>query len=44
MSMQQVRTKEIYEDTVGILLGGLMEGFNASVLAYGATSCGKTFT
>jgi kinesin family protein 18/19 len=26
------------------LIDGLLEGYNASVLAYGATSCGKTFT
>ncbi|KAG4305269.1 hypothetical protein PORY_001439 [Pneumocystis oryctolagi] len=38
-------TQEIvYENTVKPLLDGILEGYNATVFAYGATGCGKTHT
>ena len=42
--IQNVKTKVIYDDLVTILLDGVMDGYNATVLAYGATGCGKTYT
>ncbi len=36
--------KTIYEYTTKHLLLGLLEGFNATVFAYGATGSGKTYT
>ncbi|EAR82018.2 kinesin motor catalytic domain protein (macronuclear) [Tetrahymena thermophila SB210] len=35
---------EIYEKTSNFLLDGVIEGFNATVFAYGATGAGKTYT
>ncbi|KAH6669517.1 P-loop containing nucleoside triphosphate hydrolase protein [Halenospora varia] len=35
---------EVYEDTTKGLLDSVLEGFNATVFAYGATGCGKTHT
>ncbi|KAG4303418.1 hypothetical protein PCANB_000277 [Pneumocystis canis] len=38
-------TQEIvYENTTKPLLDGILEGYNATVFAYGATGCGKTHT
>ncbi|KAG5440754.1 hypothetical protein PCK2_000190, partial [Pneumocystis canis] len=38
-------TQEIvYENTAKPLLDGILEGYNATVFAYGATGCGKTHT
>lgn len=37
-------TAEVYARTTRFLVGGVMEGFNATVFAYGATGSGKTFT
>ena len=37
-------TAEVYARTTKFLVGGVMEGFNATVFAYGATGSGKTFT
>ena len=34
----------IYEYTTKNLLSGVIEGFNATVFAYGATGSGKTYT
>ncbi|TFK74429.1 kinesin-like protein [Pluteus cervinus] len=34
----------VYEATAQPLLKGLLEGYNATVFAYGATGCGKTHT
>ncbi|KTW31950.1 uncharacterized protein T551_00633 [Pneumocystis jirovecii RU7] len=34
----------VYESTVKPLLDGILEGYNATVFAYGATGCGKTHT
>ena len=36
--------QEIYTKTTKPLLEGIVEGFNATVFAYGATGSGKTYT
>ncbi|KAJ3176613.1 kinesin-like protein Klp5 [Geranomyces variabilis] len=36
--------QEVYEGTAKPLLDGVLNGFNATVFAYGATGCGKTHT
>lgn len=36
--------EEVFDHTAKPLLGGLFDGFNATVFAYGATGCGKTHT
>lgn len=36
--------EEVYSKTTKFLLQGVLEGYNATVLAYGATGCGKTYT
>ncbi|GJJ07448.1 hypothetical protein Clacol_001650 [Clathrus columnatus] len=36
--------RDVFEETAKPLLDGLFEGFNATVFAYGATGCGKTYT
>lgn len=35
---------DVFEGTTRPLLDGILNGFNASVFAYGATGCGKTHT
>jgi kinesin family protein 18/19 len=35
---------DIYESTAKPLLDNVLEGYNATVFAYGATGCGKTHT
>ncbi|KAG8960479.1 kinesin-like protein Klp5 [Tulasnella sp. 419] len=35
---------DVFENTTKPLLDGLLDGFNATVFAYGATGCGKTHT
>ena len=35
---------EVYESTTRSLLDSVLDGFNATVFAYGATGCGKTHT
>lgn len=35
---------DVYESTTKTLLDSVMDGFNATVFAYGATGCGKTHT
>jgi kinesin family protein 18/19 len=35
---------EVYHDTARNLLEGVMDGYNATVFAYGATGAGKTYT
>jgi len=37
-------TREVYEMTTRSLISGVLEGFNATVFAYGATGAGKTHT
>ncbi|KAJ2030861.1 tubulin-dependent ATPase kip3 [Coemansia sp. S610] len=36
--------RDIYEGTTRGLLDSVMHGYNATVFAYGATGCGKTYT
>lgn len=36
--------KEIFESTTKFLVEGILEGYNATVFAYGATGAGKTYT
>ncbi|KAJ2162501.1 tubulin-dependent ATPase kip3 [Coemansia sp. RSA 552] len=36
--------REVYEGTTRGLLDSVMSGYNATVFAYGATGCGKTYT
>ncbi|KAM3160407.1 Kinesin-like protein [Lachancea thermotolerans] len=36
--------EEVYEATTRPLLDSVLDGFNSTVFAYGATGCGKTYT
>lgn len=36
--------EEVYEHTTKHLMDGILDGFNSTVFAYGATGCGKTHT
>lgn len=36
--------QEVFERTAAPLLDGVLDGYNATVFAYGATGCGKTHT
>lgn len=36
--------EDVYEDTTSSLIDSVIEGYNATVFAYGATGCGKTYT
>ena len=38
------KTEDIYCEIVRPIVDGVLEGYNGTVLAYGQTSCGKTFT
>ncbi|KAK0206737.1 kinesin-like protein [Desarmillaria ectypa] len=40
----EARQQHVYEATSQPLLKGLLDGYNATVFAYGATGCGKTHT
>jgi kinesin family protein 18/19 len=40
----KVSQVEVYEGTTKPLLDSVMDGYNATVFAYGATGCGKTHT
>ncbi|CCM01719.1 uncharacterized protein FIBRA_03784 [Fibroporia radiculosa] len=40
----QANQQGIYRDTAKPLLKNLLDGFNATIFAYGATGCGKTHT
>ncbi|EKM80463.1 hypothetical protein AGABI1DRAFT_73694 [Agaricus bisporus var. burnettii JB137-S8] len=40
----EARQTEVYESTSQPLLARLLDGYNATVFAYGATGCGKTHT
>jgi hypothetical protein len=35
---------DVYESTTKPLLDSVLDGYNATVFAYGATGCGKTHT
>ncbi|KAG8860509.1 kinesin-like protein Klp5 [Tulasnella sp. 330] len=41
---ESARQIDVFEKTTKPLLDGLLDGFNATVFAYGATGCGKTHT
>ncbi len=41
---QDTPQKEIFEKTTRHLVEGILEGYNATVFAYGATGAGKTYT
>ncbi|KAG9103054.1 kinesin-like protein Klp5 [Ceratobasidium sp. 370] len=41
---QDAQQIDVFEGTTKKLLNGLLDGFNATVFAYGATGCGKTHT
>jgi hypothetical protein len=41
---EEITQKEIYEYTTEKLINKVMEGFNATVFAFGATGSGKTYT
>lgn len=41
---QNASQGEVYESTTRSLLDNVLEGYNATVFAYGATGCGKTHT
>jgi kinesin family protein 18/19 len=36
--------QKVYDNTTKFLLAGILQGFNATVFAYGATGAGKTYT
>ncbi|KAK7470922.1 tubulin-dependent ATPase kip3 [Stygiomarasmius scandens] len=40
----EAHQQDVYEGTAQPLLRGLLDGYNATVFAYGATGCGKTHT
>ncbi|KAI0921236.1 hypothetical protein AcW2_006272 [Taiwanofungus camphoratus] len=40
----EARQQDVYQDTAKPLLPNLLEGYNATIFAYGATGCGKTHT
>ncbi len=39
-----MRQSYIFDKTTKFLIDGIMQGYNASVFAYGATGAGKTYT
>jgi kinesin family member 18/19 len=41
---KNVDQKQVYENTTQFLIDGLIDGYNATVFAYGATGAGKTYT
>lgn len=41
---EQFGQQYIFERTTKFLIDGIMQGYNASVFAYGATGAGKTYT
>ncbi|KAG0142044.1 hypothetical protein CROQUDRAFT_725337 [Cronartium quercuum f. sp. fusiforme G11] len=41
---QRASQEEVYDGSAKDLVQGVLEGFNATVFAYGATGCGKTHT
>ncbi len=40
----QDTTQQIYEEMCFSLVGGVLEGYNGTVFAYGQTGCGKSFS
>ena len=41
---EAVEQERVYRETARGLVGGVLDGYNASVFAYGATGAGKTYT
>lgn len=41
---QDSSQQEVYQSTTSSLLDSVLDGFNGTVFAYGATGCGKTYT
>ncbi|KAI9208256.1 P-loop containing nucleoside triphosphate hydrolase protein [Polychytrium aggregatum] len=41
---EEASQQEVYEGTVQPLIDSVLQGYNATVFAYGATGCGKTHT
>ncbi|KAI9031278.1 kinesin-domain-containing protein [Hyaloraphidium curvatum] len=41
---EDVTQHEVYEETAKPLIEGVLDGYNSTVFAYGATGCGKTYT
>ena len=41
---ENVTQGDVYEATTRNLLNSVLDGYNATVFAYGATGCGKTHT
>lgn len=41
---ENARQADVYENTTKPLLDSILDGYNATVFAYGATGCGKTHT
>ena len=41
---QVTSQEEVYKNTAEVLIQGVIEGYNATVFAYGASGAGKTFT
>jgi kinesin family protein 18/19 len=39
-----VSTETVFDKSVKFALDGVLEGYNATVFAYGSTGAGKTFT
>ena len=40
----EAKNRDLYDATVAPLIPGLLQGYNATVFAYGATGSGKTYT
>ncbi|KAL1923926.1 uncharacterized protein VTP21DRAFT_6961 [Calcarisporiella thermophila] len=41
---EETQQEEVFENTTKGLIDGVLNGFNSTVFAYGATGCGKTHT
>ncbi|KAL3241326.1 tubulin-dependent ATPase KIP3 [Nakaseomyces bracarensis] len=41
---EEATQREVYQSTTSSLLDSVLDGFNSTVFAYGATGCGKTYT
>lgn len=41
---KNIPTREIYDQSISNLLDGVLNGYNSTIIAYGATGCGKTYT
>lgn len=41
---EEAKQMEVYTGTTSALLDSVLDGFNGTVFAYGATGCGKTYT